>query len=133
MECLESNKAKVFPCDLCGKIFSTKAKVLDHKGSYQCDVCFKTIHNKKNVKRHKENLHAASLGVQCDICLKHILKSQNLKRHIKSCREKQDKFDCTKFQLVKTLCMSMKRNLKITLLKNIFVIIVSVHTKLAIA
>ena len=76
MECLEGNEAEVFPCDQCGKVFSTKAKVLDHKrvvhsGSYQCDVCFKTFHNKKNVKRHKENLHAASLGVQCDICLKH--------------------------------------------------------------
>ena len=60
-------KKKVFPCDVCGKIFANQCKIdrhmLVHTGvkNFTCSICQKAFNRKDNLKVHIYNKHTSNM------------------------------------------------------------------------
>ncbi|CAI9717145.1 ---NA--- [Octopus vulgaris] len=76
-ECLLTNKeSHVILCDICGKSFSERNDLSNHKcthtreyteNPYRCDICGKSFSEKSNLTKHKHTL-TGEKPYHCDIC-----------------------------------------------------------------
>ncbi|KAK7504559.1 hypothetical protein BaRGS_00004045 [Batillaria attramentaria] len=76
-----------FACDICGKKFTYKCNMQNHRTThfcekpYQCEVCHKAFRLQSALKTHSRK-HREDLQFKCHICGKGLIRRQNLKNHI---------------------------------------------------
>ena len=94
---------KKFECDACGKIYSMKKNLNQHKkekhfdtnhnidfieklGTFSeisCEQCDQTFKRSSHLNRHMASVHCEMKKFQCLFCEKIFPRKDNLKRHIK--------------------------------------------------
>ena len=108
-------------CDICGKRFSTKQTLKEHRellhneavtggSNFKCSFCEKTYQLKKSLDRHvRENHSIANMKknldyvqdldtvaeIKCEYCEKSFKRNEYLKRHVKSVHAKNKSFACS--------------------------------------
>ena len=84
---ISHDNEKKFSCEVCGKEFATKGKVVEHMSThndrpdpkFQCPICFKFMKQHNSFRKHMVNVHKQ--GHTCDICNKTFFDEEFLKRH----------------------------------------------------
>ena len=83
-------KAKNFPCEDCGKEFSSKAILTAHTQSthkgirFDCNMCDNTFASKTHLRTHVKVTHEEGMAatLHCSRCSYSSVKKANLKRHM---------------------------------------------------
>lgn len=97
-------QANPYVCDICAKIYKSKAQFLyHHKTSHQesrepkvqCKICKRLCLNEHRLKTHMRRVHADDGPHICDICQKEAPSSRALKSHKLYVHESLRKFLCT--------------------------------------
>ena len=94
-------KGGVFPCQICGKQYTSKHALkihnLSHAGGMteQCDQCEKKFNYKDALKRHIESCHMKKEIIdsnlyKCSVCSKEVMGFMKLKQH-RRCHRVKDK------------------------------------------
>ena len=78
----------VFPCNYCGKILTTKPKLLAHvkvihQGikDFTCSSCSKSFSSKSNLDIHVGSVHTGNLPYKCEFCSKSFARKNLLSAH----------------------------------------------------
>jgi len=78
----------VFPCDYCGKILTTKPKLVAHvkvihQGikEFNCSSCQKSFSSKSNLDIHIGSVHTGNLPYKCEFCSKSFARKNLLSAH----------------------------------------------------
>jgi len=78
----------VFPCNFCGKILTTKPKMLAHvkvihQGikDFACKSCKKSFSSKSNLDIHIGSVHTGNLPYKCEFCSKSFARKNLLSAH----------------------------------------------------
>jgi len=78
----------VFPCSFCGKILTTKPKLLAHvkvihQGikEFTCPTCKKSFSSKSNLDIHIGSVHTGNLPYKCEFCSKSFARKNLLSAH----------------------------------------------------
>jgi len=78
----------VFPCNYCGKILTTKPKLLAHvkvihQGikDFTCNSCQKSFSSKSNLDIHIGSVHTGNLPYKCEFCSKSFARKNLLSAH----------------------------------------------------
>jgi len=79
---------KMFPCDHCGKLLTSKMKLQAHievihegRRDYKCRFCDKTFTSKSNLQIHEGSLHTGVLPYRCEFCQKMFARRSQLAAH----------------------------------------------------
>lgn len=79
---------KMFPCDHCGKLLTSKMKLQAHievihegRRDYKCRFCDKTFTSKSNLQIHEGSLHTGVLPYRCEFCQKMFARRSQLATH----------------------------------------------------
>jgi len=79
---------KLFSCDYCGKLLTSKTKLVSHvkvihEGvkEYKCKFCDKTFGSKNNLEIHEGAMHTGKLPYQCYYCKKSFSRKNLLNDH----------------------------------------------------
>ena len=89
---------KSFPCDICGKSFTTRWSVVRHKKlhtgekPFQCDICQKSFTYSWNLTTHRQT-HTSDNTFKCNICQKSFTYPWNLTAHIQT-HTSENTFQC---------------------------------------
>ena len=82
---------KMFPCDHCGKLLTSKMKLQAHievihegRRDFKCRFCDKTFTSKSNLQIHEGSLHTGVLPYRCDFCQKMFARRSQLTAHKES-------------------------------------------------
>lgn len=82
---------KMFPCDHCGKLLTSKMKLTAHievihegRRDYKCKYCDKTFTSKSNLQIHEGSLHTGVLPYRCEFCAKMFARRSQLSSHKES-------------------------------------------------
>ena len=82
---------KMYPCDHCGKLLTSKMKLQAHievihegRRDYKCRFCDKTFTSKSNLQIHEGSLHTGVLPYRCDFCQKMFARRNQLSSHKQS-------------------------------------------------
>ena len=82
---------KMFPCDHCGKLLTSKMKLQAHievihegRRDFKCRFCDKTFTSKSNLQIHEGSLHTGVLPYRCDFCQKMFARRSQLTSHKES-------------------------------------------------
>ncbi|TRY61650.1 hypothetical protein TCAL_07442 [Tigriopus californicus] len=80
---------KMFPCDICGKLLTSRTKLLHHvkiihenEKAYTCSFCAKRFSSKSNKIVHEGAVHTKTYPYACQICAKGFTKKKNLVVHM---------------------------------------------------
>ena len=78
----------VFPCSFCGKVLTTKPKLLAHvkvihQGikDFACPTCKKSFSSKSNLDIHIGSVHTGNLPYKCEFCSKSFARKNLLSAH----------------------------------------------------
>jgi len=78
----------VFPCNFCGKVLTTKPKLLAHvkvihQGikDFACPTCLKSFSSKSNLDIHIGSVHTGNLPYKCEFCPKSFARKNLLSAH----------------------------------------------------
>ncbi|XP_051167350.1 zinc finger protein 724-like [Leptopilina boulardi] len=80
-------KPRLFDCDICKKVFTTKSVLKRHilthtqERHYECDICGKRFKQSGHVKSHML-VHTGERRFQCAICSKRFSLANSLKKHM---------------------------------------------------
>lgn len=92
------NDGKMYPCDICGKIFKSPRYLKVHKKnshvrqySEQCDMCPYKFKSVPQLNKHKKLDHFISECHSCTICNENFQSIRNYKEHTKRNCKKQVK------------------------------------------
>jgi len=79
---------KMFPCDHCGKLLTSKMKLQAHievihegRRDFKCRYCDKTFTSKSNLQIHEGSLHTGVLPYRCEFCQKMFARRSQLATH----------------------------------------------------
>jgi len=82
---------KLFPCDVCGKLLTSRMKLQAHvevihegRRDFKCRFCDKTFTSKSNVQIHEGSLHTGVLPYKCEFCNKMFARRNQLQTHRES-------------------------------------------------
>lgn len=80
---------KMFPCDVCGKLLTSRTKLLHHvkiihenEKAFACSFCSKRFSSKSNKIVHEGAVHTKNYPYACQICTKGFTKKKNLVIHL---------------------------------------------------
>jgi len=103
---LNLNKPINFPCNICEKVFNSKASLASHKRThttiiFKCDKCDRNFKKKFIFEKHVKNCTGKKSGVfKCDSCNKIFKIKSYFEKHITQCNnkiiKKIEKFECDK-------------------------------------
>jgi len=78
----------LFPCSFCGKVLTTKPKLLAHVKvihhgikEFNCKSCSKTFSSKSNLDIHVGSVHTGNLPYKCELCSKSFARKNLLSAH----------------------------------------------------
>ena len=84
----ETVPKKLFPCDVCGKLLTSRLKLQTHvevihegRRDYKCRFCDKTFTSKSNLQIHEGSLHTGVLPYKCEYCSKMFARRNQLNAH----------------------------------------------------
>ena len=84
----ESVPKKVYPCNVCGKMLTSRLKLISHvqvlhqgKRNFKCRFCDKSFGSKSNLQVHEGSMHTGVLPYKCDFCSKSFARRSQLQSH----------------------------------------------------
>ena len=91
---------EMFPCDVCGKKFLSKANKKRHEmqhsedNPHKCNACGKVFCDRRDLLRH-ENVHSEARPFECELCGQKFRQQAHLTSHEAKVHQKEKSFECS--------------------------------------